>query len=69
MVQRLRRDRPKWVDKGASAVEYGLLIAAMAAVIVGIVFGFGRLLSDTFDNTSKCIESQGQSPGNQFCPN
>ena len=28
-------------DRGASAVEYGLMVAAIAAVIVGVVFGLG----------------------------
>jgi pilus assembly protein Flp/PilA len=38
-------------DRGASAVEYGLMVAAIAAVIVGIVFGLGNLLQDTFAGT------------------
>jgi len=38
-------------DRGASAVEYGLMVAAIAAVIVGIVFGLGNLLQDTFTGT------------------
>jgi pilus assembly protein Flp/PilA len=28
-------------ERGASAVEYGLLIAGIAAVIAGVVFAFG----------------------------
>ena len=32
-----RRDN----DRGASAVEYGLLVAGIAAVIVAVVFTFG----------------------------
>lgn len=41
-------------DRGSSAVEYGLMVAAVAAVIVGAVFGFGRVVAQTFDNT--CAE-------------
>jgi len=42
-------------DRGASAVEYGLLVAAIAAVIVGIVFGLGILVKNAFSKTSSCI--------------
>jgi len=44
-------------DDGASAVEYGLLIAAIAAVIVGIVFGLGSLVKDSFGKTSSCLSA------------
>jgi pilus assembly protein Flp/PilA len=44
-------------DRGASAVEYGLLVAAIAAVIVGVVFGLGTLVADKFSKTSNCISS------------
>lgn len=42
-------------DRGASAVEYGLLIAAISAVIVGIVFGLGSIVGSTFQQTADCI--------------
>ncbi len=42
-------------DRGASAVEYGLMVAAIAAVIVGIVFGLGTLVGNTFNNTCSAI--------------
>ncbi len=35
----------KMDERGASAVEYGLLVAGIAAVIVGIVFVLGKQLS------------------------
>jgi pilus assembly protein Flp/PilA len=35
-------------DRGASAVEYGLLVALIAAVIVGAVTLLGSNLSQTF---------------------
>ena len=44
-------------DRGASAVEYGLMVAAIAAVIVGIVFGLGRLVGDQFDKTCAGIKA------------
>lgn len=50
-------------DRGASAVEYGLLVAAIAAVIVGVVFGLGNLVADKFSQTSNCITSGADAPG------
>jgi pilus assembly protein Flp/PilA len=38
-------------ERGASAVEYGLLITAIAAVIVFTVFAFGGVLKNIFSNT------------------
>ena len=46
-------------EKGASAVEYGLLIAAIAAVIIGIVFGIGVLVKNGFSKTSSCLSTSG----------
>lgn len=40
---RLLRD-----ESGAAAVEYGLLIAGIAAVIVAIIFTIGTKVSDAF---------------------
>jgi pilus assembly protein Flp/PilA len=45
-------------DEGASAVEYGLLVAAIAAVIVLIVFALGRLISDAFNDTCTAVETR-----------
>jgi pilus assembly protein Flp/PilA len=36
--------------KGATAVEYGLLVALIAAVIIGAVTAFGTQLSSVFTN-------------------
>jgi len=44
-------------DRGASAVEYGLMVAAIAAVIVGIVFGLGTLVRSAFSTTCTNIAS------------
>ena len=57
-IQRLtRRD-----EDGASAVEYGLLVAAIAAVIVIIVFMLGGLIKNAFSHTCGAI-SDGASGG------
>ena len=42
-------------DKGASAVEYGLLVALIAAVIVGAVTLLGGNLRATFDYVSSIV--------------
>ena len=48
-------------DEGATAVEYGLLIAGIAAIIVAIVFTLGRQVQGAFQTTSNCISSSGTS--------
>jgi pilus assembly protein Flp/PilA len=47
----------KMSERGASAVEYGLLIAGIAALIVVVVFAFGGKLSTIFTNTCKSVAS------------
>jgi pilus assembly protein Flp/PilA len=70
MKSRIRRALRSTGDRGASAVEYGLMVAAIAAVIVGIVFGFGQMINNTFSKTSNCIQNLGQStPAYPDCPN
>src|SRR5919107_1495534 len=44
-------------DRGASAVEYGLMVAAIAAVIVAVVFGLGGLVRGTFIDTCTEIDT------------
>ena len=39
-------------ETGASAVEYGLLVAGIAGLIVLIVFAFGGVIRDTLFTTS-----------------
>ena len=49
--------RAKMDERGASAVEYGLLIAGIAALIVVVVFAFGGALKGVFSNTCKSVAS------------
>ncbi|MCX6395852.1 MAG: Flp family type IVb pilin [Propionibacteriales bacterium] len=44
-------------EDGASAVEYGLLVAGIAALIVAIVFVFGGVIKDTFSKTCGKVSS------------
>jgi pilus assembly protein Flp/PilA len=50
MITRIRTSLRR--DEGASAVEYGLLVAAIAAVIVVIVFTLGTKVQAAFQKTS-----------------
>lgn len=49
-------------DEGASAVEYGLLVAAIAALIVIVVFALGGVIRNTFDKTCETVAGNG-TPG------
>ena len=51
----LDAQKSKMDERGASAVEYGLLIAGIAALIVAIVFVFGGALSGVFQGTCDSI--------------
>ena len=44
-------------DEGASAVEYGLLVAAIAALIVLIVFALGGVVKEVFTDTCTDIKT------------
>ena len=56
LIQRLvnRRDE----EKGASAVEYGLLVAAIAAIIVLIVFAIGKFVQAGFSTTCDAMDKE-----------
>jgi pilus assembly protein Flp/PilA len=56
---RLNARLAKMDERGASAVEYGLLVAGIAAVIVVIVFTLGRTLSGVFTDTNTSIGNKG----------
>ena len=59
MLQFLQRLVNRKDEKGASAVEYGLLVAAIAALIVIIVFALGGIVNETFTDTCTTIKSEG----------
>ncbi len=50
-----RRRLPRRLESGASAVEYGLLIAGIAAIIAVAVFAFGGGSTGLFQNSCKTI--------------
>jgi pilus assembly protein Flp/PilA len=57
MLQYIRNITAKRDEDGASAVEYGLLVAAIAAVIVIIVFALGGLIKGAFSKTCNAIST------------
>ncbi len=56
-LRNLRRDK-----KGATAVEYGIMVAAIAAVIIAIVFVLGTEVEATFAGVVACLQAQGCAP-------
>jgi pilus assembly protein Flp/PilA len=53
-AQQLRKS-----DRGASAVEYGILVAAIAAVIVALVFALGTQVKGGFKTTCDAMKTGG----------
>ena len=51
--------RARHDERGASAVEYGLLVALIAALIVASVLFLGNALNGIFDDTGTCINGGG----------
>jgi pilus assembly protein Flp/PilA len=49
----------KMDERGASAVEYGLLIAGIAALIVVVVFAFGNVIKNVFKTTCNSVGQSG----------
>lgn len=44
-------------DRGASAVEYGLILFAVAAVVVAAVFAFGGAVDELFSDSCESLRS------------
>lgn len=47
----------KMEERGASAVEYGLLVAGIAAVIVLVVIALGDNIKDAFSGTCTAVQN------------
>ncbi|MGD9959686.1 Flp family type IVb pilin [Nocardioides sp.] len=57
LIIMLDAKKAKMDERGASAVEYGLLIAGIAALVVVVVFAFGHVISDVFKGTCTAVKS------------
>ena len=49
-------------EDGATAVEYGILVAAIAAVIVAVTFIIGGQISTAFQSVCNAIAAGGGAP-------
>jgi pilus assembly protein Flp/PilA len=47
-------------DSGATAVEYALIVFAIAAVIVAVVIIFGGTVNHLFQNSCAAVNTEGQ---------
>ena len=59
MLEFIRNITARRTEDGASAVEYGLLVAGIAALIVTVVFVFGGVIKNSFSSTCGKISSSG----------
>jgi pilus assembly protein Flp/PilA len=58
----------KMEERGASAVEYGLLIAGIAALIVAVIFVFGGNLKSVFSDSCSKISQSSTGAGSNCNP-
>ena len=54
-------------EDGATAIEYGLFAALIAAVIVGAVAGIGTNLNTTFTDVKDCLSNATDSSADTTC--
>jgi pilus assembly protein Flp/PilA len=59
MLQMLKTymDAHWYREEGATAVEYGIMVAAIAAVIITIVITLGGQVNDAFTDTSTSLNT------------
>jgi len=55
-------------EDGASAVEYALIVAGIAAVVVAIVFALGAVLNTSVNNSCDKIKTQFDGAASQCSP-
>jgi pilus assembly protein Flp/PilA len=66
MLEFIRTIMSRRNQDGASAVEYGLLVAGIAALVVAIVFVFGGIIKDAFQGTCNRVK-QGSASAAATC--
>jgi pilus assembly protein Flp/PilA len=62
LITRIRRRISNDQERGASAVEYGLLVAAIAALVVVAVFAVGNWTNNSFTETCNQLDQVGSNP-------
>jgi Flp pilus assembly pilin Flp len=63
MSSQNERRRRHTVDRGASAVEYSLMISLIAVIVTAAVFGLGTMVSASLQQTQNCLVAQQSAPG------
>lgn len=63
LLTMIQAQKAKIDERGASAVEYGLLVAGIAALIVAVVFLFGGVIQGVFTNTCSSIGTKASVSG------
>jgi pilus assembly protein Flp/PilA len=58
VIKRIRED-----EEGASAVEYGLLVAAIAAIVILLVFAIGGWVQGAFKKTCDDLKEGSEAAG------
>jgi len=62
MLQRIRQFQKD--ENGATAVEYVLLVVAIALIMVVGAFALGNALNGKFDSTAQCVAGTNSAPCN-----
>ncbi len=63
MLEFIRKVVARKNEDGASAVEYGLLVAAIAAIIIIVVFTLGKYVKGAFTQTCDAFATSGSLTG------
>jgi len=58
-IRNLASAKKRDSEEGASAVEYGLLVAAIAAIIILVVFAVGSWVKGAFKDTCTAFSTSG----------
>jgi pilus assembly protein Flp/PilA len=67
MLEFIRNITSRRDENGASAVEYGLLVAGIAALIVAVVFIFGGVIKGAFKTTCSTVVNNGNASAAATC--
>jgi pilus assembly protein Flp/PilA len=67
MLEFIRNITSRRHEDGASAVEYGLLVAGIAALIVTVVFVFGGVIKKSFSSTCGKISNGASATSTSSC--
>jgi pilus assembly protein Flp/PilA len=64
MIEKTREGLRRWAEEaGATAVEYGIMVALIAVVIILAVWGIGQALNSDFNCVNDALENTASAPG------